>query len=168
MALIVEDGTGKADAQSYASEATLVAFAAGRGIVLKADTADKQSVLLTRAMDYLETLEGRFSGSRTTTTQALAWPRKDATLRGVEIAETTLPAPLVKALCQLACYADLTELMPSGDGREVIRKKIGPLETQYSESGGGANPQPALTAFWSFLDPLINNGSGFMLEIEHA
>lgn len=168
MALIIEDGTGKSDAQSYAAAADLTAFAAARGITLTAATDAAKEILLIRAMDYLEAQEPQFQGTRFSETQALAFPREDIVLHGQEVAETPLPALLIKALCQLAVYADSGDLVASGDGREVIKKKVGPLETTYSESGGGANPQPALTAFWNFLNPLLSGGGGFSLTIEHA
>jgi hypothetical protein len=50
VALIIEDGTGKTTAQSYASEAELAAYAAERGITI----AGTDTQLLLKAMDYLE------------------------------------------------------------------------------------------------------------------
>jgi hypothetical protein len=117
-------------------------------------------------MDFLETLEARFAGTRVSETQALAWPRADVQVNGFDLAEDTIPAVLVKALCQLAYDAEKVDLMPRGDGREVTKEKIGPLEFTYAETNSAA-PQPSLTAFWALIDPLLSASGGFLLDLAH-
>ena len=65
---------------SYITRAAAIAYAAERGVTL-ADTA-ATDVLLIKATDYMETLEGRYRGTRTDADQALAWPRSGAIIRG--------------------------------------------------------------------------------------
>ncbi len=80
MAVIVEDGSGVAGANSYASEEQLQAWAGARGYTLTGDL----SVLLVRAFDYIEAREPRFVGYRTY--GATSWPRTCVTLYGVPVA----------------------------------------------------------------------------------
>lgn len=167
MALIIEDGSIVADADTFASVADLDAFTSKRGIALAAADEAAKEILLIKAMDFLETLEPRFQGSRINAEQTLSWPRQDVSINGFEWAEDSIPGQLIKAQLQLAVYAETVDLLPAGDGREVIKEKVGPLETTYADTGS-ANPQPALTAFWEFISPLLVGGGAFTLDLEHA
>ena len=79
MSLIVEDGTGRADAESYASVSVADAYHTARGNTAwaaLATTALKEAALR-KATDYLGQTYGlRWKGYRMTTTQALDWPRE--------------------------------------------------------------------------------------------
>ena len=116
-------------------------------------------------MDFLESLESRIQGTRVSSEQVLSWPRANVSLNGFDVLETTIPAVLKKALCQLAVDADGFDLMPTGDGREVIKEKVDVLEATYAATGA-AVPQPALTAFYNILAPLLASGGAFTLELE--
>ncbi len=52
MAIVVEDGTQVAGANSYVSESDLTTYASDRGVAL----SETESVLIIKAMDYLNTL----------------------------------------------------------------------------------------------------------------
>lgn len=167
MSLVIEDGTEVANAQSYVTVAEVVAFAAARGIVLPSTADSAMEILIHKAMDMLESLEVQFQGSRVTSTQPLAWPRKEVTVNGFPVPETTIPALLKKGLCQLATDASVTPLMPNGDGREVIEEKVDVLSTKYAERGNTA-PQPHFTAFYAIIDPLLESGGAFNLELSRT
>jgi hypothetical protein len=72
MALIIEDGTKVADAQSYSTYDDLVAYGQLKGVTVTAVQADGEALLL-EAMDMLK--GRRWKGERATTTQSLEWPR---------------------------------------------------------------------------------------------
>ena len=77
MALVIEDGTGKSDADSFISLVDARAFAAKYGITLPVnDTAAE--VVLRQGCQYVELQQKCFSGSRLTTTQTLSWPSKSS------------------------------------------------------------------------------------------
>jgi hypothetical protein len=61
---------------------------------------------------------------------------------------------LKDAQCQLAVDANLTDLMPNGIGREVVREKVDVIEVQYAEMGV-TNLQPELTRAQALLEPLL-------------
>jgi hypothetical protein len=164
MSLVIENGTGVANAVSYVTTAEVTSYATTRGIVLPDATDAAVEILIHKAMDMLESLESQFQGIRVTSTQPLAWPRKEVSLNGFPVPENTVPALLKKALCQLATDASQIDLMPRGDGREVIREKVDVLETEYAARGVAA-PQPHLTAFYAILDPLLGSGGVFNLEL---
>lgn len=158
MALIIEDGTGVANANSYVSLVDARAWAALRGVSLPAVDADAE-VALMKAMDFIEALRLRFSGSKTLSTQSLQWPRTGATLDGVALDDDAMPSELRSAQVQLAIDSTSVDLQPTGTGQEVLREKIDVIEVQYAERGAGT-VQPQLNKAMAFLEPLFKN-SGF-------
>jgi hypothetical protein len=164
MALVIEDGSLVSGATSYVSVAEVRAYAAARASNLPAsgspgDAAIEAACIV--AIDFLESFRGEFQGKKVeAATQALQWPRTGATLDGAEIPSTIIPKILKDAQCQLAIESvNGLDLMPTGDGREVIRKKIDVLETEYRPGSGGA-AQPVLTRVRALLQPLLKIGFG--------
>ena len=114
MALIIEDGSIVAGADSYATLAELRAYAAKRGIALPTTDGDCE-VLLIKAMDYLQGQEGRYKGSRVRADQPLAWPRVDVCVYGFYIATDAIPQALIDAQVSLAVEAQSLDLLPTVD-----------------------------------------------------
>jgi hypothetical protein len=80
VALVVEDGTGKNNANAYALVASVDTHHGDRGNSSWADfsVADKEAALI-RATDYIDKRFGRkFRGYKENKDQALEWPRLDA------------------------------------------------------------------------------------------
>jgi hypothetical protein len=117
LTLILEDGTGKADANSYASRADGNAYheghtAAGDWTAATDAQKDAALVMATRVIDAMF----RFGGWKRTTTQALLWPRvqcPDVELSGREtsplgssaevyVPEDAVPVCVRDATCELA------------------------------------------------------------------
>ena len=108
LTLIKEDGTGNADANSYASRTDGNAYHEGHvaaSVWTSASDAEKEAALVmaTRALDALF----RFGGWPRTAEQALQWPRSECP--DVEHAgerdylpEDTVPVCLRDAACELA------------------------------------------------------------------
>lgn len=121
MALIVEDGTGLPDAQTYVSEDVLAQFAADRGITL----SKSPSVLLTLAMDYLESR--KYAGFTLHAGQALQFPRQ----------EFGVPPSIKKAQLFLAVIADKTELTPIAPTmapQSIKRRRVeGAIDIEYAD-----------------------------------
>lgn len=158
MALVIEDGSLVAGATSYVSVAEARAYAAARASTLPADDAQVEAALIV-AMDYLESLRGEYQGRKVDpATQDLQWPRVGVQLDGWDVPPTTIPKILKDAQCQLALESAAgTDLMPTGDGREVIREKVDVLETEYAPGAGGA-PQPFFAKVNALLQPLLSAG----------
>lgn len=159
MALIIENGSLVENATSYASIDAARAFAEARAATLPVDDPDLETLLI-QAMDVLESLRDSFKGSKVDpATQALQWPRMDVVIDGYDLPITSIPKELIAAQCQLAIEANLTDLMPTGDGRDVIREKVDVLETEYAPGSGGV-AQPYFPKVQAFLAPLLKGAGG--------
>lgn len=132
MALIVEDGTGKADAESYVSVASLKAYADARGIAYAgaADTALEQK--LREATTYIDS-RYRYKGMRLRAEQALEFPR-ESLIDWSGITVTGLPKRVKDACCDLALRALAEPLFTDLDrGGKVRSETIGSISTTYAD-----------------------------------
>ena len=163
MPLVIEDGSGIAGANSYASVAEARAYATARGLSLPAADAEVEKALVL-ACDKLESY--RYKGNKTSEDNALEWPRADVFIGAATeaLADDAIPAKLLQAQCQLAYEASKgTDLMPTGTGREVIATKVDVIETKYAQRDSGSistefNKAEALLA------PLLASGGSFGLS----
>jgi hypothetical protein len=141
MTLIVEDGTGLADAEAYASVAAFKAWCDGRGIGRTSLTDIEIEAMLRRGADYLgRTYGGRLAGWRVSPHQALDWPRAGAPRRDaggcVYYDSASVPAGVAQANIEAALKAPDGALEADQD-RAVKRQKIGAIEVEFQEGGGG-------------------------------
>lgn len=158
MALTIEDGTGLAAADSFATVAEARTFATNRGLTLPEDDADVE-VLLRKAADFLIGIEDRFQGQRSTSTQRLPFPRYDVlTPGGYALNSNAIPDCLKDGQIQLAVDGNTTALRPNGTGREVVREKVGALEKQYNPTGGNS-VDPVFNAAMDLLKPIFKQAS---------
>lgn len=163
MPLVIEDGSLPNGAQSYISVATARAYAVARAVTLPVDESAVE-VLLVKAMDYLESFRAQFQGTKTTAGQVFQWPRYGAEVEGFEVEATTIPEVLKQAQAAVACeIAAGLDVLPSGTGREVIRKKIDVLETEWA-AGSGSAPNPVMRKVRPLLAPLFRSGGGYGIE----
>lgn len=157
MPLIVEDGTGLEDANSYLSLASARDLASMRGITLNADDAELTSQLI-QAADRLTSYEGRFTGERVNGDQGLSYPRKYAFRYCKPLSETAIPKELKLAQITLADYIESGySLWASPVVEGVIREKVGPIETEYSAAvvDGAAIGNPDFAQIEAILEPLF-------------
>ena len=137
MALVVEDGTGKADADSFISLIGARALAEKYGITLPTnDTAAE--VVLRQGCQYVVLQEKCFNGGRLTTRQALPWPRTGATnAYGVEYADGDMPVQLGYSQVYAAAeYAAGKDVRASDDGLSVAGKEVtGAVAVSYFNNG---------------------------------
>lgn len=162
MAFTPEDGTGLADANSYATVEFADAYFADRGNATWAalTEAQKQANLIL-ATDYIDKVFGlRFAGAIEVETQALAFPR--TLWDGV-------PTNVKKAASEYALRASASPLAPDIEvdpsGYQVSRKfeKVGPIEerTDFAVLGPGSSrnlltPYPAADML---LRPFLISGA---------
>ena len=160
MSLVIENGSLVAGANSFVSVAEARAYAEARASTLPAENAAVESALIV-ATDYLESYRNKFKGSKVDPeTQALQWPRSGVVIEGWEVPEDYIPKELKAAQIQLAIeVANGVDLMPTGEGREVIRKKVDVLETAYAPGAGGS-PQPVFEKARALLTPLLSTSLG--------
>jgi hypothetical protein len=160
MALVVEDGSIVDGANSYNTRAEIIAYALARKVTLP-DSIDTDADAI-NAMDYLLRYDARWKGELVSPgVQDLAWPRACVKIGSYDFPKTEIPAGLKSAQAQLAIYSSqgIVLLPVSGAEAFVKREKLGPIETEYSETialNSGNTPDfPAVDAL---LAGLIDGG----------
>jgi hypothetical protein len=161
MALVIEDGTGVANANSYITVAEAREFADLRSLFLPVSDADVET-LIVKAFDYLESLE--YKGEPANPPQAAEFPRRNLYIQGILFSESSIPFKLKQAQCQLTVEANSTDLQPTGDGREVIKEKVDVIEVEYAEKGISV-ARPTFTAVNGFLKGLLRTGGGRLKSV---
>lgn len=133
-ALTVETGTGSADSDCYISVADCTQYHATMGNTNWATlTNTEMEQAIRRAAAYMEGVyRTNWKGTRLYRTQAMSWPRYGVCVDGYDLPSDEVPAAIAIANADLAFKAAGGELAPD-IARAVIREKVGPLETQYSE-----------------------------------
>lgn len=156
--LIVEDGTGIADANSYVSLDDYRSYAEQRAVVLPVDDSATEAQLI-QAMDYLEIQP--WSGMPTYDGQSLSWPRMEVYIGSNEIAEDVIPGKIKFAQMQLAIQVNAgVDLMPTVTSTGIIKsEKVGPLQTDYDTTLVGT--QPYFSSISALLKPYLNPVAGF-------
>lgn len=138
MALVTEDGTGMATAESFISVADAETRLSNLGDTTFAalTTAEKEQALR-KATNFMEQrYRTKWRGTRLYRDQALSWPRYGAEVDGYTLDSNYVPADVANACADLALIS-LTETLNPNLDREVIREKVGPLETEYARGSVG-------------------------------
>lgn len=155
MTLIVETGTGSATAESFCSVADADARHTAFGNTAWTGTDADKEAALRRATAFLEQrYRSNWKGTKLYRAQALSWPRYGAIVDGWDIESTVVPEEVKNACADLAVKALTTDLNADLT-RAVIREKVGPLETEYSEHS------PQSTRYVSIdqaLSPFLRGG----------
>ncbi len=175
MALEVEDGTSKANAESYLSVADADSYwsALGAPASWTAATTTEKEQALRKATNYIDTKFGPdFRGVRSTTTQRLRFPRlgmyDDDGYAVASSGSMSIPQQLKDATAILAARAidDSTLIVDqaSGGGLEGESIKVGPIEISESFASS-KDPQKQyveadalLELFTTSLDSIVDRG----------
>lgn len=161
MALVIEDGTGKANATSFVTFAEARAYASARGVTLPDDDIELE-ILITKSIDYIKVFENEYDGVRLTTTQALPFPRTGGYINGVLVPDGVIPSQVLAL--QNGTIITLNAgivLFPTTSERAVKRKKTGPLETEWFD----ADLSPTTTYIDALLAPLLSTFNQFSLTV---
>lgn len=121
MALVVENGEGLPNADSYIDVTFADAYFLKRGITQWATLTNREQLII-RAMDYIEN-NYSYKGTKLVSTQSLQFPR-------VIDGETVYPIALKNAVCELALKSNEEDLLADTD-KTTIREKVGDLEIEY-------------------------------------
>jgi len=135
--MVVENGTGLINSNSYASVATADAYHQDRGNVeWNALTEEDKEARLIKATTFLDG-NYTFPGYKSTREQALEWPRIDAVdsygwlLEGV-------PQQVVFATCEAALIETLVETQ----ARAVSSESVGQISVSYERGARQGNSYP--------------------------
>lgn len=150
MALVVEDGSGKANAQCYRSAADTAAYHTARGNATFAALTDaaKEAAIL-QAQEYMRDNYGSdFGGYRVYIEQALDWPRAECPRQGYDGAywpNNVVPALVADAESDLALKASQGPLLSDlKQGKKSV--KVGPLSVEYDENSNRQTIYSAVAA----------------------
>lgn len=165
MALIVETGSGAADAESYVSVSDANAYHTARGNAAWTGSESVKEAALRRATDYmLQSYAQRWQGDRVSETQALDWPRSGVYAHGYLIASDTVPAAVANACAELALRALSESLLPDA-GRVTASEKVGPIAVAYLPHGRSTKAWSAVDAM---LEPYLGGLSGVNRRVVRA
>ena len=160
MSIVVEDGTGLANAVTYVSVADADAYHSAFGNDAWTGTDAAKEIALRRAAQYIDARYS-FRGLRKTSTQALEWPRvayePDGRL------EEWPPTRLVHACCEAALRALSDTLQADASADSVTREKVGEIEVEYAQKTGQTR--------YPIVDSLLRcyaTSSASMLRVERV
>lgn len=160
MTLNVEDGSGLAVANSYASVDQYKAFARARGVVPPA-TSGECEVLLTKGWDAMLGLE--YKGYRATRDQRGDFPRIGVCIDGFGYASSEIPPDVPDLQCAFALAAQSGVLLQPTIGANqsgpIIQETVGPISTTYAD-GGRSNTRPIIEQAQVYLRRLLKNVGG--------
>lgn len=178
MALVIEDGSGKSDAESFISVEDADTYFSNRGNATWAalNTAQKEQNLR-KATDYIgQTYRQRWKGVRVTSEQALDWPRAYVVRDDIDYVSGAgyvlidgfyyypsdeVPQAVKTACAELAYRASAAELAPDLE-QLVKREKIDVIEVEYADY---ASPYTQYRAVDSMLAPFLGGGSGSFRKV---
>lgn len=155
MAIIIEDGSIVAGANSYASESQLSDYADVRGISLLIS----QDELLIRAMDFIEQLD--YVGSRLTKDQPLQWPRDNVFIDGFPYSKSEIPPQLIKAQLAVAISINAGVDPLSTIERATKKEKLDVLEVEYQDN---ASATPVIRAVNAAIRKIVKGGGALELR----
>ena len=119
--LVIENGDGLSNSESYVDESYVNAYFLKRGNTEWDSITNKESRIVL-AMDFIEN-NYTYLGTKLVSTQSLSFPR-------VINGETVYPIAIKNALCELALKANTGDLLQD-TGKTTIREKVGTLEVEY-------------------------------------
>lgn len=162
MALVVEDGTGLANAESYLSVADYKVQCDSLGYTYPADADASIEQGLRRGTRWLDaTYSDRLPGTRLRgRAQSLQWPRADVVDReGEDVPSDAVPAEIKMALVE-ATRREIAA--PNSLSPDVVAGKIkksvaisGAVSVTYADSSI-SDQRPTLTVVGDILAPLLN------------
>lgn len=156
--LIIEDGTGVAGAESYATAPQLVEYAGKFGVTIPTDEIAQEALLRQSAL----AMNGmKWKGRRSHADQALAWPREGVVIDGAHKKGNYIPREIFYGQMALAAEIHKDDIDPILERKgAVIRERVeGAIEVQYAEiqnTSGRLMPaapdRPSRTQFADYLD----------------
>ena len=167
LTLIKEDGTGKTDANAYASAADGDAYHEAHlyaSAWTAATTGNKEKALVfaTRLIDS----ECQFDGVKAHATQALQWPREgchdpDADgWNGGTVASNVVPKAVVDATCEMARELLVTDRTAAPVGEGLKYENAGTTQTGYDKQDTRPVISQMAQAMLSKFGAVIKSRSG--------
>src|SRR6185437_15712248 len=167
--LIVEDGTGRSDANSVVSLLEFKSYCDGQGKDYSAFTDDALNAAIVRASAFLVNAyvyQGQKVNRRL---QTMPFPRYAVTDReGWPVLPTEIPHEFKDACCEIALYEVVNPggLNPTVVQSELVRvEQVGAIRTEYARLFNSASEaRPVLLIVNDLLWPFLGAGAGQYLS----
>lgn len=154
MALLIEDGTGVAGANSYVTDLEYTDYATARGLTVGVD-AEAREIELISSMDYLFSRESDMQGERTEGAQENVYPRANVFIRDIRLDSDSIPIELKNAQMEGGAAANSQSLLINETTQNVASKKLDVMETSFFSGGSFKNVR--LDRVINYLKPLLKN-----------
>lgn len=164
MALIVEDGTGRSDAEALCS----VAFAdtyhtkMGNSAWTALSTNEKEIALRKGAQYITAKWRARLKGYRVLQAQALDFPRYDVIdPDGFYVDATSVPPAIAIVNAELGLAAATEDIMPSVTTPGQVTEyavQVGPIKEMTKYTGGGRSTDTKYTRAEKLMAPFLQPG----------
>lgn len=149
MTLVVEDGTGLTNADSYLSVADADTYFTNLGNTSWAGTTTVKEVALRKATQYLDNTYN-WIGDILSLEQSLNWPRTDVEDSNGRDLSDSVPVKVKNATAEMALLTLSSTLVPNTTNANYVkREKVGELETEYF-SGAPTGTQ------YRYVDRMLN------------
>ena len=179
MSLTITATAGSASANSFVTEAEVIAYMATRlnasawTTVTGATCTEDEKKALIEATREISTLAGRcWIGQRTDSTQALAWPRFDAVNPDDPTQSyfdtTEIPQRVKDATCELAFQflkAGTTDVAAADASAGIKRKQVDVLATEYLDPRERPDGLARYPRVLGYLAPLSTVASGPVFSV---
>lgn len=159
-ALVLEDGSIVAGANSYASIAQANSYLRAQARASDWDALDNvtKAGRLIAATAYLDA-HARWCGTIVSDDQALGWPRSDAIDKhGRELADDEIPAAVRNAVIEIARVGEIT----TERSRAKLAVSVGPVSTRYADYDPTQGPGRYAFALALVSDLVIGSVTGSM------
>lgn len=161
MALVIEDGTGIANATSLLTFAEMRTFAEAHGFTVP-DDDDALEIHSNNAILYMKSRRSEYDGERLVDDQALPFPRTGQVIDNVLIPDGVIPQEAKDFQAGIiAVLASGIDLFPTTSERALKRKKTGPLESEWFDS----DTSPSVPILDALIEPLLGGSGGFALTV---
>ena len=166
MTLILEDGSGVTNSNTYVDDAEYVAYALARGKTIGSD-ATAREIELIKSMDFLEGHRDVFKGMKTEFDQSLQWPRSGVFIDSFQVDFDSIPEELKRAQMESAIILNSTEILKTGDVQNVSKEQLDVLSVEYFNGGSWTNArQETVSAYLNVL--LITSSIGVNARVFRA
>ena len=157
MAVTVEDGSGVANSDSYATRDEYIAYAAAVGTTIAdAEAADQELITAARFIDQHEV---NLKGYRVARDQSMAWPRNSVIIEGWAWGSDEIPRQL--KLCQMAYALDVNagdDLWNRGANPNLVarKEKVDVIDVEYAVRDGEGQKSTKTSKGDTWLNMLLN------------
>lgn len=154
MSLVIENGSVVAGADSFATAAELVTYAANFGRTIPADTA-AQELLLRRAALQMSAMN--WKGGLVSELQTLSWPRVDVYRENWLVPSNAIPSQIKAGQMALATEIHADDVAPPELKKgPVVRNRVeGAVDVQYGQASERVSRPAATRQSYAQFGPFL-------------